>query len=150
MRGELLHRLRPRTPPARRVGLADRLRLSVEILVAYAELLRLLRRNDLPAMVAGARTVRLDPAPIGPGADEHATAIRIGRMVNRVVTKLPTDKRCLINSLVVVRMLKHRDIESRVVIGVQSGAEGFRAHAWVEHDERPVLPPGDYVRLVEL
>jgi len=144
------HRLRPRSLPPRRVGLRARLRLSAEILISYAELLVLLRRNDLPTMVAGARRVHVERIPLQQHDDPHDTALRIGRMVQRVVTKLPTDKRCLINSLVVVRMLSHRAIDSSVVIGVQSDSSGFRAHAWVEHDDRPVLPPWDYERLLEL
>jgi hypothetical protein len=124
--------------------------LSIEILLSYFELLRLLRKDDVKAMVVAARRVRVSRVPLEAGRDPHATAVRIGRMVQRVVSRMPTDKRCLINSLVVVRMLAHRDIDSSVVIGVQSDRLGFRAHAWVEHDDRPVLPPGDYARLLEL
>jgi len=143
-------RVRPRALSQTRLRLSDRVRLSAEILVAYAELLVLLRRNDVSRMVEGARSVRVAPVQAPPERDAHAAALRLGRIVQRVITKLPTDKRCLINSLVVVRMLSQRGIDARVVIGVQSGGEGFRAHAWVEHDDRPVLAPGDYVRLLEL
>jgi hypothetical protein len=40
-------------------------------------------------------------------------------------------------------------MEGRLVIGVQTGSS-FTAHAWVEHDDRPILPAGDYIRLHEL
>lgn len=142
-------RVRPR-PVSHPLRLSDRARLSAEILIAYVELLVLLRRNDLTMMVEGARSLRVTPVPPLPASEAHAAALRLGRIVQRVITKLPTDKRCLINSLVVVRMLSQRGIDARVVIGVQSGGEGFRAHAWVEHDDRPVLAPGDHVRLLEL
>lgn len=149
----LLRRVLCVGPPALspdRLRLPDRARLSAEILIAYVELLPLLRRNDLPRMVEASRSLRVAPVSPLPVSDAHAVALRLGSIVQRVVSRLPTDKRCLINSLVVVRVLSHRAIDSRVVIGVQSDNQGFRAHAWVEHDDRPVRPPGDYVRLLEL
>ena len=51
----------------------------------------------------------------------------------------PTDSRCLIRSLVLVRLLANRSIDARVVIGVKADDE-FAAHAWVEHGERALLP----------
>lgn len=140
--------VRPRRLPPHRAGLVDRLSLTFEVLVSYVELLALLRREDVRTMVASARAV---PAhPIGPldALQERRLAVRIGRLVDRVLSKLPSDKRCLIKSLVVVRMLSHRGIDVRVVIGVQTDDNGFRAHAWVEHNELPVLPRADYEPLL--
>jgi hypothetical protein len=131
------------------VGPLARARISAEILVAYVELLRLVRDGDLTAMVAGARRTWFAPLP-APGEQEaHLTAVRMGRMVHRVLARLPTDKRCLITALVLLRVLAHRSIEARVVIGVRSD-DRFRAHAWVEHGGRPVLPSGAFERLLEV
>jgi len=126
----------------------DRVRLTFEILAAYVELWRLLRRNDLEAMVAGARTIRR-PSINPPSENAHAVAVRLGWIVQRIVRLLPTDKRCLINSLVLVRVLAHRSIETTLVIGVDSYGEVL-AHAWVEHEGRPVLEPREFRRLLEL
>ena len=120
----------------------------LEVLVAYAPLLRHMRSNELISMVDSARAVgraHRIPRPRDPRRD----AVRLGSIVQQVLKVLPTDGRCLIQSLVLTRMLAARDIDSRVVIGV-SMADGFAAHAWVEYQGRPVLPAGRFDRLHEL
>jgi Transglutaminase-like superfamily len=52
-------------------------------------------------------------------------------------------------SLVLVSLLARRSLPATLVIGVLPG-ERFAAHAWVELSGRPLLPAGDYERLVEL
>jgi hypothetical protein len=69
--------------------------------------------------------------------------------VGRVLRVLPTDTRCLITALVLIRILARRSIDGRLVIGVRS-ADGVTAHAWVECAGRPVLDPGDHERLLEV
>ena len=52
--------------------------------------------------------------------------------------------------VVLTSMLGRRGIASKVVIGVETGAE-FSAHAWVESGDRALLRPLDQShRLVEL
>lgn len=116
--------------------------------MAYLPLLRQLRGNDVRAMVAEARSPQRRRATL-PEAEHYATARRLGSMVTRSLAVLPTDKRCLIRSLVTLRMLEHRSIDGRLVIGVRTD-DGFSAHAWVEYDGRPVLPQGDHRALVDL
>jgi Transglutaminase-like superfamily len=123
-----------------------RARLMAEIVAAYVPLLRVLRGNDLAAMVAAARSPR---TTIGAPRDPSLAAERLGWIVNRVLKLFPTDGRCLIQSLVVTRLLAARSIESRLVIGV-SVHDSFEAHAWVEHAGTPVLPAGHFARLHEL
>ncbi len=135
-------------PPAAALGPVTRLRLVVEILGAYPRLWRLVRSNDLVAMVAQARLARPGRARVRPEESERV-ALRLGACVERVLAPLPTDSRCLITSLVVLRMLARRSIEARVVIGARTDS-GFAAHAWVEHGARPILPVGQFTRLVEL
>ena len=76
---------------------------------------------------------------------------RLGSVVGRVLGPLPVESRCLMRSLVLTQLLARRDIPSRLVIGVRPGA-AFGAHAWVELDGTPVLPPGgdEFSRLVDL
>ncbi|MGH7481739.1 MAG: lasso peptide biosynthesis B2 protein, partial [Longimicrobiales bacterium] len=80
---------------------------------------------------------------------EHQVARRLGKVVGKTLGVLPTDSRCLIRSLVLVRLLTRRSIPSTLVIGVRKNS-GFEAHAWVEHDGEPILPPGEYTRLMEM
>jgi transglutaminase-like putative cysteine protease len=129
-----------------RLSPVSKARLVAEIVAAYVPLLRVVRRNDLRAMVETARTV--DRAVARP-SEAHDVAARLGGIVSRTLKALPTDGRCLIQSLVLVRLLARRSIAARVVIGVRGG-ETFAAHAWVEHDGVPVLPAGHFERLMEL
>lgn len=126
----------------------DRLRLVAEVLRTYPPALRDLRTNDLVGMVAAARLVTAKRPDVCAEL-ERPLAIRLGRAVTLTLKPLPTDSRCLIQSLVLSRMLTKRSIESTVVIGVQPGEE-FAAHAWVEHEGRPVLPARSFHRLTEL
>jgi hypothetical protein len=52
---------------------------------------------------------------------------------------MPFDSRCLIRSLVLVRILARRRIASSLVLGV-STTPAFEAHAWVEHAGVALLP----------
>lgn len=118
-----------------------------EILVDYAHCWKNMRRSDPVEMVRAARDVNASKRfRIGP---PHSEARRLGRVVGRVLGVLPTDSRCLIRSLVVTRVLARRGIPSRLVIGVRS-KDNFEAHAWVEHEGLPILPPGEFTRLGEL
>jgi Transglutaminase-like superfamily len=130
------------------LGAIGRLKLIAEVLAAYPGCLAKLRSSDLDGMVRAAR----DVSPNGrqpPEAVRHPLAIRLGRAVTLTLGVLPTDSRCLIQSLVLTRMLSKRSMASTVVIGVRTEPE-FSAHAWVEHNGRAVLPPGSYTRLIEL
>jgi hypothetical protein len=134
-------------PPVGEMGLVARIRLVVELLATYPGLLRVVRSDDLVAMAQAAR------APVRgrittPPSLEHATAIRLGQIVGHVFGVLPMDARCLIRSLVLLRLLERRSIRATLQIGVKTPGD-FGAHAWVEHDGVPVLPTGHVARLAE-
>jgi hypothetical protein len=118
--------------------------LAAEILRAYARVRRQLRRDDFRSVVLVLRSVEC------PAADGHDAA-RLGRAVRRTFRLLPTDSRCLMQSLVLTDLLARRGISSSLVIGVASKPD-FRAHAWVEAGGRAVLPSLEptYERLVAL
>ncbi len=138
--------LRPAAlPPAGRVGIRHRARVTLEILVAYVPLSRHLRANDLTRMVAEARAPDRPRRPV-PESEHAALARRLGFMVEKVLARLPTDDRCLIRSLVLLRMLHDRGISAELVLGVRSQG-AFGAHAWVEHEGEAVLPHGNFARL---
>jgi Transglutaminase-like superfamily len=124
-----------------------KLGLIAEILAAYIPAWRLLRTNDLVRMVTAARAVPSVPTQL-PAPVEREIALRLGRAVMRTLALLPTDSRCLIRSLVLSRLLARRGISSTLVIGVRRDPS-FLAHAWVERDAEPVLPAGQFERLLE-
>jgi hypothetical protein len=129
--------------------------LILEILVIYAVTLVRLRRHDVRDIVTRGRSglgVTEDRASDARAALGHARlARRLGWAVNRTLSVLPTDSRCLVQSLVLTRLLAARSIPSRLVIGARSDGP-FMAHAWVECDTVAVLPARGYEnsRLVEI
>jgi hypothetical protein len=135
---ETRRRLRPWTKAA----------LAAEVVVAYVRTRRSLRQQDLRDVLAQLR--RIEPSAAHPD-DELLAGRRLGRIVRRTLTPIPGDTRCLTQSLVLTQLLARRGIETSVVIGVRPG-EKFAAHAWVELDGAPLLPPGDqsYAELVAL
>ena len=131
-----------RTPATGTLPASAKARLIIEIVVTYVPALRLLRTSDLNAMVKAARDVRATPEPVD-RQNERDLALRLGFIVARVLEPLPSDSRCLVRSLVLLRMLTRRSIPASLVIGVKTGPP-FEAHAWIEHDGLPVLPAHDF------
>lgn len=139
---------RPAKPPTLKPFTPrDKVSLILEILTSYATMLRVLGQKDVLGMVARAREV--EPGRRITDALEHQEARRLGKVVGQTLGVLPTDSRCLIRSLVLVRILARRAIPTTLVIGVRKESK-FEAHAWVEHDGKAILPSGDYTRLTEL
>ncbi len=127
----------------------ERARLVWEIVAAYVQARRELRRAPIDAVVAVLRSESPPPDPKTAAALQEARSL--GWVVVRTLKLIPGDTRCLARSLVLTRLLARRGIPSKLVIGAQP-APAFRAHAWVECDGEPVLSPGDEAlgRLVEL
>lgn len=122
------------------MNLGARLRLAGEIVGAYAQARRALRHRPLPDVVAdlrgGAATVDADRPDAGP---------RLARAVVRTLEPLPLDSRCLMRSLVLLRLLARRGVAGRLVIAVTPNqSDQLAAHAWVELDGRPLLAPGGF------
>ncbi len=132
-----------------RLSYPARARLALEILAAYAQSRRALRRAPIETVVAGLRSRSPSCAP--PSVDSLDQARSLGWSVARLLAYVPGDTRCLARSLVLTRLLARRGIQAKLVIGA-SAAPAFLAHAWVEHEGIPVLDPGDesFGRLVEL
>lgn len=118
-----------------------RARLAGEILSTYARAWLLLRSRTLPETLAVLRAT-----------DAHAPREdprRLARAVTRTLRVLPSDTRCLVSSATLTGLLAHRGLDAVVVLGVRS-EDAFAAHAWVELDGVPLLPPGDFERLTEV
>lgn len=130
---------------------AGRLLLGAEVLLTYIEVRWLLWRRDLPAVVAAIRAE--DPGR--PAQAEGVASVKLGarlaRVTSRCLTPLPTDSRCLAQSLVLMALMARRGVASALVIGVRPGSD-FGAHAWVEREGMPLLPSGGdtYSRLLAL
>ena len=126
----------------------EKLALTCEILVAYVVVRWRLWRTEFPEALAAIRRTEARVVTVG---DPTLTGRRLARAASRVLRLLPTDSRCLMRSLVVVRLLARRGIDARLVLGV-SGPGEFVAHAWVERGGVPLLPTGgeSFRRLVEL
>jgi Transglutaminase-like superfamily len=139
------------TPRHRRpLGGVDRARLGAEILVAYVRVRWLLRSTDAISTVNRLRARRRRR----PGAPEPATDLilgrRLGHAVEKVLRPLPTDVRCLSQSLTLLTVMERRGLRPTLVIAVR--ARPFAAHAWIELDGQPLLAPADpdHERLTEL
>jgi hypothetical protein len=124
-------------------------RLAAEIVAAYLRARRELRRAPITTAVDRLRASG-SPLPTE-DPDGLREARRLGHAVVRTLTVVPGDTRCLRRSLVLVQLLARRGIAAELVIGTRTDPD-FLAHAWVEHDGEPVLPPGDgsFGRLVAL
>jgi Transglutaminase-like superfamily len=136
--------VRPRRP-------IERVRLAREIVAAYLQARRELRRAPIESVVAALRSEETSKPPPSPDPRALEEARRLGWTVARTLKLMPGDTRCLARSLVLTRLLAQRGIPAKLVIGAQADPEFF-AHAWVECDGEAVLSPGDgsFGRLVEL
>jgi transglutaminase superfamily protein len=134
------------------IPVMSKARLFVEIACAYVRVRRLLRRQEIRAVVAILRDVPADrrEIPDDSMAGKYA-GYRLGRAVARTLGVLPGDSRCLVRSLVLTQLLARRKISSSLVIGISSEAE-FASHAWVESEGVPLLSPENATerRLIEI
>ena len=127
-----------------------KLELGSEIFLTYLTTRWYLRHGALPSVVARLRGIKPGRLHRSVGAEQGA---RLGRAVGRTLSVLPADSRCLVRSLVLLRLLARRGEAADLVIAARPGeAEGFDAHAWVEIGGQPLLPPAEspYARLVTL
>ena len=131
---------------AETLPLRRKLALAREIVTAYVRARWLLRRHDLPSVLRELRSSPRGRPPTAAVSDE-----RLARAVRRMLRALPTDSRCLMQSLVLIRLLARRGRSASLAIGV-SPAGTFTAHAWVESEGVPLLPTyeDEFSRLAEL
>jgi hypothetical protein len=66
---------------------------------------------------------------------------RLSRAVDRALRVGARRPRCLINALVLYRLLRADGREAELVIGLPTEAPDHEAHAWVEIDGADVGPP---------
>lgn len=129
-----------------RIGAGMRLRLAAEVAWTYVEVRRLMARHDIVHVVAVLRAGSHDRLD---AETARRQAMRLGRPVWRTLSVLPADSRCLVRSLVVLRMMARRGARCDLSIGARAGDE-FEAHAWVEHGGHAVLPTLGYLPLTTI
>jgi len=108
--------------------------LAVRIWVLLARVLVGLRREPLPALVA-----RLGRAPAQPG--QRFAPDRLSRAVDRSLRVGGRRPRCLVNALVLYRLLREQGDDAELVVGLPARPVDKDAHAWVELGGVDVGPP---------
>lgn len=127
--------------------------LAAEIIVTYFRVRQHMRQPDIREVLSAirnreARSVsRLEEGSI----EARLVVARLATAVKRTLWILPTDSRCLVQSLVLSWILSARAIPSTLVIGAHASPE-FAAHAWVEYCGVAALPTNGFAgsRLLEI
>ena len=112
----------------------EKLRVALRVLTSFVVVERGLRRRPLPDLVR-----RLS----GPPA-ERANRLqprRLGVIVYRTLHVGPLRARCLVNALVLYRLLRRQGDPAHLVIGLPDQPKSKDAHAWVELGGVDVGPP---------
>lgn len=145
-----------------------RLRLAVEILVAYGRVRWTMWAHEPPEAVAKLRAHahrhrfdgtkgsdviagwRLGRRLDGAQSSDVVAGWRLGQAVIKTLRPLPTDSRCLMRSLTLLTIMERRSLSPTLVIAVRP--QPFAAHAWIELRGYALLPAGDpaYERITEL
>lgn len=118
-----------------RLSLPEKARLAARIWTRYLLVMVDLRRRPLPDLVEG--LARTNGSPSENGYRPATLSNAIHRSL-RLGSHRP---RCLVNALVLFRLLREQGEPAELVIGLKPDARDQRAHAWVELDGRDVGPP---------
>lgn len=122
------------TRPSRRLAFATRVALAARIWWWFAMVSAQFRRQPLPQLVAWlGRPPRVRSSKL--------PAIQLGRYVARRLRLGPYRSTCLVNALVLFRLLREQGDSAELVIGLPVEAADHSAHAWVELDGLDVGPP---------
>lgn len=114
------------------LGRGRKVLLALDILLKARIVETRMRRTPLPELVSGSGTASV-------GRADGLSPEALGRAVSRVLG--PRDKRCLIQALVLFRLLQDRGERPELVIGLLPASVDHAAHAWVEIGGRDVGPP---------
>lgn len=119
----------------RRLDPAGKLLLAVRIWRTALGVRRATSREPLPAYVERLGSVEPTARPIDPRL--------LARAVDRCLRIGHRRPRCLINALVLYRLLREQGAAAELVIGLPPAAANQSAHAWVELDGYDIGPaPG--------
>lgn len=120
--------------PERPLSLGAKAGLALRVWALLPRILLGLRRERLPGFVA-----RLgSPDRL---RDDRLPAARLSRAVDRSLRLGSHRPRCLVNALVLYRLLREQGDEAELVIGLPARPTDKDAHAWVELAGVDVGPP---------
>lgn len=75
--------------------------------------------------------------------EELQIAKKVSRHVNRVAGHTPWESKCMVRAMTAQRLLKERNIETTLYLGVGTNEDGsMRAHAWLRYGEYCVTGEG--------
>lgn len=115
---------------ARWRGRVSRARLLLEAAAELAAALRRLRDTPIDTLLAGQRHPATERLPAASAHDPQALAV--GWALTAAARRLPWSCNCLTMTLAGQRMLARRGLDPVVHLGLRHGADGLRAHAWLE------------------
>jgi hypothetical protein len=118
-----------------RLSMAQKLHLAGRIWLYFLHVSIQVRREPLPSLVA-----RLPKGNSAAPRPQHSVRT-LARAVDRSLRLGRHRPRCLINALVLFRLLREQGDPAVLVIGLPEAPTDERAHAWVELDGRDVGPP---------
>jgi len=121
----------------------DKVRLVIRIWRCFLMVRLRSARAPLPRFVAAfGRPHRISSRRIAPK--------RLSKAVAKSLRAGPWETTCLVNALVLYRLLREQGDPAELVIGLPNGAADHRGHAWVELDAvdlGPFLGQHDHVEL---
>ena len=112
----------------------EKARLALRVWRSYLRVRSRLRRRPLPDFVA-------QLGEPGRKARERHPPARLSRAVNRALRIGERRPTCLVNALVLFRLLREQGDPAELVIGLPRNAVDKDAHAWVELEGADVGPP---------
>ena len=131
-------------PSRGRLSWPGKARLAARIWVLFAIVLVQIRRRPLPEFVAEFGGVD------GVSPESRRAPATLSNAVFKSLRLGGRRPRCLINALVLFRLLREQGDAAELVIGLPDVAPDQRAHAWVELEGRDVGPPPGRGRHAEM
>jgi Transglutaminase-like superfamily len=117
------------------LSVAEKARLAARVWVRFGLVTVALRRKALPALVG--ELAETDRSPPG----RSYSAATLSNAVHRSLRLGSRRPRCLVQALVLFRLLREQGEPAELLIGLPPEAPNQEAHAWVELDGRDVGPP---------
>jgi hypothetical protein len=117
-----------------RLPLATKAQLAARIGGTFLLVHWRLRRDPLPRVVESFAATDHERPP-------RVEARRLSRIVYGTLHLGPLRPRCLVNALVLFRLLRAQGDPAELVIGLPHDARDHEAHAWVEVERIDVGPP---------
>lgn len=117
------------------LSITEKARLAARVWVRFGLVTVALRRKALPALVG--ELAETD----GSSAERSYSPATLSNAVHRSLRLGSRRPRCLVQALVLFRLLREQGEPAELLIGLPPQAANQEAHAWVELRGRDVGPP---------